>query len=180
MILDQQSISMLISMLEGNEQSGNVLNDYLEEQGQPRVVAEDFDELGTVDRMSFVLDEILPRWVATSIACDFSEHAIASAKMSEQELAASLKLLKDSRKFFTNDKFDLNADKDLVEQANAFLMSSWSPDTAPTSRAAWSAWATVMGKPSNVAVSAQAVDDGELAWQLDHLCKQLAKHVKPS
>jgi len=32
----------------------------------------------------------------------------------------------------------------------------------------------------NDMVSAQAVDGGESTWQIEHLCKQLAKHGEPS
>ena len=176
MILDQQSVAFMLAILEGKPGAGDVLNDYLEENGRDRVVADGSDSLSDSGRVSLILNDVLPDKIARRIVSDFAEHAIAQVELDHAQKKAGKQLIKNYRNLLDGAELGYAfSEQDLIDKANSFLALTWGTEATPKARAAWSVWAMVMGKPSNAAVSAQAVGKDELVWQLDYLNKQLIK-----
>jgi len=176
MILDQNSVSFMLEMLDGKPGAGGVLNDYLEEIGHERVVADNFDSLNDSERVSMILNDVLPDRIARLIVTDFAEHVWGQVKLSDDEVKSGKEIINRFREFLnSNEVNEVFAEDELIETAGSLLSSFWQADSSPRSRAAWSVWASIMGKPSNAAVSAQAVNEDELIWQLSHLHEKISK-----
>ncbi|MFK7768149.1 MAG: hypothetical protein AB8B55_13075 [Mariniblastus sp.] len=175
--LDEDFVSILISFLEGAGNAGEVLNDYLEDHSQPRLVpveGESTAKLAEIGgRLAFVVNTLLPAELACSLACDFSQHAIEKSSLDSKVLKQAKTIYKQLEDFNKNPDSTFEDEKQLMAAANKFLMAAWKSDGSPDAGAAWSVWATVMAKPGNVAKSAQGVSKDEFDWQIDHLKKQL-------
>ena len=179
MILDEQSVLIFISMLDGSVGAGEILNDYLDEHGQWRIVDEDFDSLLISDRLPRILDRYLPRNIGRLIACDFAEHAIKGSSISQERKNEATKLLASCREFFGLESSDFEQTKKLQESIQSFAQMA-REENPKNAKAVWSVWATFMGKPSNVVLAARDAANDEELWQLEYAIKTIPNFVDTS
>lgn len=181
-VFEKDFVLLLISFLDGAKGAGEVLNDFFEERGQPRAVSVDSEsimkqtKLG--NRLSLVLNVLLPAKFTSAMAVDFSSHAIQQSSFPRKDSKKASKVHEALLKFNKQETASFEDEKKLMESANKFLLENWKSDGSAEASAVWSVWATVMAKPGNAATAAQAVSKDELGWQVEYLKNEVLQRVK--
>ena len=130
--LDKSFVAILISFLDRADHAGDVLNDYLEEQGQSRLVPVDADSISKLaqieNRLALILNVLLPTKFSSSIACEFSRHAVKSSSLTGKVVRNANKFYAALTKLDANEEATFEDQKKLMTAANKFLSESWSSD----------------------------------------------------
>jgi hypothetical protein len=162
--------------LSGEAGAIDVLNDYLEETGRPRLR----DHAAPSERLDELLFVLLSPEERMSVECEMVEHVVPHSATPEIG-AAARQATEAVRKWL-----DGQADEATLQTAASAALAAWMPDDAGVDEdsdqevvrsrdngVAWAAWALARRWPLVAARTARTVHPDELAWQMQLVLERL-------
>jgi hypothetical protein len=154
--------ALAAAYLSGEAEAIDVLNDYLEETGRPRLR----DHAAPGARLDELLFELLSSDERTSAEIAMVEHVVPNSATPEIAAAAQQAI-------------DAARNEDVLQTAASAALAAWMPEDAGVDEqsdeevvrsrdngVAWAAWALARRWPLVAARTARTVHPGELAWQM--------------
>jgi hypothetical protein len=166
--------ALAAAYLNGEPGAAEVLNDFLEEAGHPRIAANE----ARGNRLDELLVVLLTPDQLQQAAAAFVEHALQTNPPPDEAAAAARAAIDTYREWLGG-----KATAEQLKTVAAAALQSWMPsdeniddEGAPLrdNGVAWSAWALTRRWPLVAARTARTIQPGEWKWQAEYVLQRLA------